>query len=110
MDMNSSLLAFEALSQSTRLAVFRLLVKSGQEGMLAGEIASALDVLQNTMSANLAVLLRSGLIRNERQGRTIRYFADMSTMCALLVFLMEDCCGGRPEICQPVIDQIACAC
>lgn len=110
MDMLNALSAFAALSQSTRLDVFRLLVKAGEEGMLAGDISNMLDVKQNTMSANLSILTQSGLIRYERQGRGIRYFADMDGMRGLLAFLMEDCCGGRPELCQPVIDEIASAC
>lgn len=109
MDKNDALKAFTALSQLTRLDVFRLLVKAGDEGMLAGQVSDALDVRQNTMSANLSILAQSGLIRNEREGRNIRYFADMEGMRGLLAFLMEDCCGGRPELCQPVIDEIACA-
>lgn len=109
MDKNNALDAFAALSQPTRLDVFRLLVKAGDEGMLAGQISDALEVRQNTMSANLSILAHSGLIRNQREGRTIRYFADMDGMRGLLAFLMEDCCGGRPELCQPVIDEIACA-
>ena len=76
--------------------------------MLSGEIGEALDVKQNTMSSNLAVLLHAGLIRNERQGRCIRYFADFDAMRGLLAYLMEDCCGGNPEICQPVINELAC--
>ena len=108
--MSDALSAFGALSQPTRLQVFRLLVKAGARGMLAGEIAETLDVRQNTMSANLAVLLRSGLARNDREGRAIRYYADMDGVRGLLGFLTEDCCGGRPELCQPLIDEIACAC
>ncbi|WP_458791732.1 ArsR/SmtB family transcription factor [Yoonia sp. MH D7] len=102
--------AFAALGQSTRLDVFRLLIKAGHAGMLAGDISSALDVRQNTMSANLGVLARAGLILSERQGRTIRYSANMDGIRGLLAFLMEDCCGGRPDLCQPVIDELACAC
>jgi len=109
MDKKRALRAFSALSQPTRLDVFRLLVKAGEEGMLAGEISDKLDVRQNTMSVNLSILAQSGLIRNARQGRSIRYFADMQGMSGLLAFLLEDCCGGRPELCQPVIDEIACA-
>ena len=100
--------AFGALGQSTRLDVFRLLVKAGDEGMLAGEISEKLSVRQNTMSANLSILAQSGLIRNEREGRSIRFFADMGGVRGLLAFLMEDCCGGRAELCQPVIEEIAC--
>ena len=108
MESTQALLAFSALSQPTRLAVFRLLVKAGSEGLTAGEIGAALDVRQNTMSANLSILLNAGLVKNRREGRAIRYFADMDGMRGLLGFLMEDCCGGRPALCQPVLDELAC--
>jgi DNA-binding transcriptional ArsR family regulator len=108
MELKQALLAFSALSQPTRLAVFRLLVKAGSEGLTAGEIGAALDVRQNTMSANLSILLNAGLVKNRREGRAIRYFADMDGMRGLLGFLMEDCCGGRPALCQPVLDELAC--
>ncbi|NUH64371.1 helix-turn-helix transcriptional regulator [Sulfitobacter sp. S0837] len=110
MDKNLALDAFAALSQPTRLDVFRLLVKAGETGMTAGEISDTLEVRQNTMSANLSILSRANLIRSKREGRSIRYFADMDGMRGLLAFLMEDCCGGRPDQCQPVINEIACAC
>lgn len=108
MDKLNALKAFAALSQPTRLDVFRLLVRAGAEGMPAGDIGAALDVRQNTMSANLSILLNAGLIRNQRDGRSIRYHADMNGMRGLLAFLMEDCCGGAPERCQPVLDELAC--
>ena len=110
MDKKTTLEALAALSQETRLDVFRLLIKAGSEGMLAGEIAESLDVRQNTMSSNLSILLQSGLLRKQREGRAIRYFADMRGLRGVLAFLMEDCCGGRPESCQPVIDEITCVC
>lgn len=108
MDIISAVSAFGALSQKTRLEVFRLLIKAGPEGMSAGDIGEVLGVRQNTMSANLAVLLQAGLVRNEREGRTIRYFADMDGTGELLTFLMDDCCGGHPELCAQVVDSIAC--
>lgn len=110
MDKNHALEAFAALSQSTRLDVFRLLISAGESGVSAGEISDCLGVRQNTMSTNLAILARAGLIRNEREGRSIRYFADMDGLRGLLGFLMEECCGGRPELCQPVINELACVC
>lgn len=110
MEKTDALAALSALGQDTRLDAFRLLVKAGSEGMLAGEIGQALDVRQNTLSSNLSILLNAGLVRNSREGRAIRYFADMDGMRDLLGFLMEDCCGGRPELCQPVIEKLACAC
>ena len=107
MDKKSALAAFAALSQETRLDVFRLLVKAGENGMLSGEIGAELGVRQNTMSTNLTILLSAGLIRNQRQGRSVRYFADLSGIRGLLGFLMEDCCGGRPELCRPLLEEIA---
>ncbi len=110
MDKKQSLDAFSALGQETRLDVFRLLITAGPEGLLAGEIGETLGVRQNTMSANLTILTHAGLIRNAREGRSIRYFADMDGVKGLLEFLLEDCCGGRKDLCQPVIDKLACTC
>jgi DNA-binding transcriptional ArsR family regulator len=110
MDKKQSLDAFSALGQETRLDVFRLLITAGPEGLLAGEIGETLGVRQNTMSANLTILTHAGLIRNTREGRSIRYFADMDGVKGLLEFLLEDCCGGRKDLCQPVIDKLACMC
>jgi ArsR family transcriptional regulator, arsenate/arsenite/antimonite-responsive transcriptional repressor len=109
MDNKRALEALSALSQSTRLDVFRLLVKVGPGGLCAGEIAERLAVRQNTMSTNLGVLARAGLVRSEREGRSIRYAADLNGMRGLLAFLMEDCCGGRPETCAPLLKQLVCA-
>jgi len=108
MDINAALNAFGALSQKTRLEVFRLLINAGPEGMSAGDIGEVLGVRQNTMSANLSVLLQAGLIRNEREGRSIRYFADLDGTKELLTYLMADCCGGHPELCAQVMDAVAC--
>lgn len=107
MDINSALAAFAALSQKTRLEVYQLLIAAGPEGRLAGEIAEVLHVRQNTMSANLSVLLQAGLVRNKREGRSIRYFADLETTGELLTFLMADCCGGQPELCAKVMEAVA---
>lgn len=108
MDKMRSLEALSALSQEMRLDVFRLLVKAGPVGLSAGEVAGQLKVRQNTLSTNLGVLVRAGLIRNEREGRSIRYFANLDGMRDLLAFLMEDCCGGRPETCQPLLEELVC--
>jgi ArsR family transcriptional regulator, arsenate/arsenite/antimonite-responsive transcriptional repressor len=90
-----------ALAQDARLEVFRLLVKAGPEGLAAGEIARKLKVAANTLSAQLLVLSNAGLIRARRDGRSIIYAIAFDAMRALLVFLTEDCCGGRPEMCLP---------
>ena len=110
MDKKSVLSAFAALGQDTRLEVFRLLVKAGEQGVPAGEIASRLGTVQNTMSAHLKVLDQSGLVRSQRNGRIVRYVADMTGFRDLLAYLMEDCCNGSPELCRPVIDAVTCDC
>ena len=104
MDNKQATTAFSALSQETRLDVFRLLIKAGKQGLLSGEMGQLLNVKQNTMSTNLNILLRSGLIRNEREGRTVRYFADMEGIGNLIDFLLKDCCGGAAEQCAPILE------
>lgn len=110
MDKKAALDAFSALSQETRLETFRLLVRAGGEGMLAGDIAERLETMQNTMSSHLKILDHAGLVRSERQGRNVRYFASFLGIRDLLAFLMEDCCNGNPALCQPVIEAITCDC
>lgn len=92
-----------ALAQDARLEVFRLLVKAGPEGLPAGEIARSLDTAPNTMSAQLLTLSNAGLIQSRREGRSIIYSVDFPAMSELLIFLTEDCCGGRSEICAPLV-------
>ena len=91
-----------ALAQDARIEVFRLLVKAGPEGLAAGEIARKLGTAANTMSAQLLILSNSGLIGARREGRSIIYAVDFAAMSDLLLFLTEDCCGGRAEICGPL--------
>lgn len=110
MEKSSALSAFAALSQPTRLDAFRLVIQAGDTGMTAGELAEALNVRQNTLSANLSVLLNAGLLRNQREGRSIRYFAHVEGVRGMLGFLLEDCCGGRPDLCQPLIEDLTCGC
>ncbi len=95
-----------ALSQTTRLDTFRLLVRHEPEGLPAGEVARQLDVPQNTMSAHLAVLARSGLVRSERRSRSIIYRADLDALRGLMLFLVKDCCEGRAELCHPLADEL----
>ena len=110
MDKKSALLALAALGQDTRLEVFRLLIRAGNEGIPAGEVAQRLGTVQNTMSAHLKVLDHAGLVRAERDGRIVRYVADVTGFRDLLAYLMEDCCNGSPELCRPVIDAVTCDC
>jgi ArsR family transcriptional regulator, arsenate/arsenite/antimonite-responsive transcriptional repressor len=110
MEKNDALAALSALGQETRLDIFRLLVRSGATGVPAGEVAQRLGTLQNTTSAHLKLLVAAGLVRARREGRSIRYFVEMTGFRDLLAFLMEDCCNGSPELCRPLIDAITCRC
>lgn len=110
MDEKSALDCLAALSQPTRLKAFRLLVAREPVGIAAGEVAALLDVPQNTMSTHLAILARCGLVHGERRSRTIMYRADLQRFRALLVFLLQDCCGGRPEVCAPLVAGITPCC
>src|ERR1700740_2628011 len=103
MELMDAVKRLSALAQESRLEIFRLLVKAGPEGMAAGEVARPLDTAANTMSAQLLVLSNARLIEARRQGRSIIYSVDFSAMSDLLVFLTEDCCGGRTEICAPLV-------
>jgi len=97
--------ALSALAHASRLAVFRLLVRVGPEGMAAGDIAHEVGARSSTLSTHLTILGHAGLIRSRREGRSIVYSADYDGMRALLGFLVADCCGGRPEICGALADQ-----
>lgn len=107
MDLMEALDALSALSNETRLWVFRLLVQAGPEGMTAGEIAEYLSCRQNTMSSHLKFLSQAGLIVNQREGRHVRYRASYDTVRRLVLFLMEDCCQSKAEVCRPVAESLA---
>jgi DNA-binding transcriptional ArsR family regulator len=93
--------ALAALAQSTRLAVFRLLVRQGPSGMAAGEIASELALSPATLSFHLKELAHAGLVRAQPQGRFVFYAADFGAMTALLAYLTENCCAADGASCAP---------
>jgi len=110
MDISQATKSLAALSQESRLATFRLLVRRGADGMAAGEIARRLRVPHNTMSSHLATLVHAGLVGSHREGRSVIYRIDFEGTRALLSFLMEDCCQGKPEVCAPMLDSILPGC
>jgi ArsR family transcriptional regulator, arsenate/arsenite/antimonite-responsive transcriptional repressor len=110
MESEETILALAALAQPTRLDVFRLLVKHEPEGLAAGDIAKTLAVPQNTMSSHLAVLSRAGLVSAQRFSRSIVYRADLARFQAVVLFMLKDCCDGRPEICAPLIESLTPCC
>jgi len=110
MESQDAVGALSALAHPARLEVFRLLVQAGPEGLAAGDIARAIGSRANTLSTNLAILAGAGLVASRRDGRSIIYSAGYDTMRRLLGFLMEDCCGGNPEICAPLAEMAKVCC
>ena len=96
MKPDSVIASLSALAQEHRLALFRLLVQAGEDGMAAGRIAEALGLPNSSLSFHLAQLQSAGLIEQERQGRSLIYRADYAAMNALIAYLTENCCGGAP--------------
>ncbi len=90
-----------ALAQETRLDIFRLLVQAGPEGLAAGEIGARLGQPSPTMSFHLSQLRFAGLVASRRESRSIIYSANFKAMSDLLIYLTDNCCGGRPELCTP---------
>jgi len=107
-DQPRAVVALAALAQNTRLAVFRLLVRAGPDGMVAGAIAEHIGIPGSTMSHHLATLERAGLVISQRESRLIRYTANFDGMRGLLGFLMADCCQGNPALCDNLLSIAAC--
>lgn len=96
--------ALAALAQESRLAIFRLLVQAGPEGLVAGRVAELLDISPATLSFHLKSLAQGGLVRGRPEGRFVRYVADFEAMHGLIDYLSENCCGGQPcgpSTCEP---------
>jgi ArsR family transcriptional regulator len=110
MKPKQALSAFGALAQGTRLEIFRQLVRLSPDSIPAGELAHDLDVPQSTLSSHLAILQRAGLVQSQRDGRIIRYSADLDGAKELVEFLVKDCCRGRPERCDQLIKALIPTC
>ena len=100
METSEAIEALSALAQQSRLAIYRLLVERGPEGLPAGAIGEKLDLPPATLSFHLAHLARAGLVRPRQEGRFVIYSADFANMNALVGYLTDNCCGGRS--CAPV--------
>lgn len=102
MEIQRTLAALGALSQETRLTLFRHLVTAGPAGEPAGALGARFDLAPATLSFHLKTLAEAGLIRGTREGRVIRYAADYAAMDALLAYLTQNCCVGSATGCSPV--------
>ena len=100
MDNKSVVTALAALAQDSRLAVFRLLVQTGPEGLAATKIAEQLDIPPSSLSFHLKELTHAELVTQTKAGRSLIYSANFPTMNSLIGFLTENCCGGN--VCSPV--------
>ncbi|MBH1977201.1 MAG: helix-turn-helix transcriptional regulator [Comamonadaceae bacterium] len=99
---------FESLASGVRLDVFRLLVKQGPEGLVAGEIAAALGLPPTNLSFHLKALTQAGLLSTTQEGRYQRYRANIALMVELIAYLSDECCAGQPEACLPADAMAAC--
>lgn len=105
METKQAVEALGALAQDSRLAIFRLLVQAGPEGMAAGSIGERLALPPATLSFHLAHLARADLARSRQEGRFVIYSADFDGMGRLLAYLTEDCCGGKACLPVPVVSR-----
>ena len=110
METKVALAQLSALAQESRLAVFRLLMKAGHDGLPGGDNAATLELPPNTLSAQLNILSQSGLVTGQRHGRSIIYTANFGAISGLIIFLIEDCCAGRADVCVPVLERARSAC
>ena len=100
----------QALGQSTRLDLFKALVRAEPHGLLVGELADALHLKANTTSMNLNRLLIAGLVSSTREGKSVRYRADLHGIESLISYLLEDCCAGDPTLCVTIRSHLDHAC
>ena len=99
MDTLSATSVFESLASAVRLDIYRLLVKTGPDGLVAGEIASTLSVPPTNLSFHLKALTHAQLVSVVQEGRFQRYRANLTLMQTLIAYLTEECCAGQPEQC-----------
>lgn len=109
MNKDTATKVFESLASGIRLDVWRLLVKAGLEGMVAGQLSSELDIAPNTLSFHLKAMLHAGLVSVEQEGRFLRYRANIPLMLDLIGYLTEECCYGNPEQCSDMRSTANCA-
>lgn len=100
MDTSLATSVFESLSSAVRLDAYRLLVKAGPTGLVAGEIGAALDIPPTNLSFHLKALAHAQLVNVVQEGRFQRYRANMGLMHELIAYLTAECCAGHPELCQ----------
>jgi ArsR family transcriptional regulator, arsenate/arsenite/antimonite-responsive transcriptional repressor len=109
MDKSTATSVFESLASGVRLDVFRLLVRQGPAGLVAGEIAATLEIPPTNLSFHLKALVAARLATVEQEGRYQRYRANIPLMLDLVAYLTEECCAGQPEQCAEMREASCCA-
>lgn len=99
MDHSSATQVFESLASALRLDIYRLLIRAGHDGLVAGEIAVALEIAPSNLSFHLKALTHAGMLTVEPQGRFQRYRANIPLMLDLIAYLTDECCAGDPAQC-----------
>jgi ArsR family transcriptional regulator len=108
MDTQYASRRFESLSSAIRLDIFRLLVRMGHEGMVAGEIAATLQIAPSKLSFHLKELAQADMVSATQEGRFLRYRANLALMLELIAYLSEECCGGQPAQCAAPVGMACC--
>ena len=108
MDTPIALAMLAALSHPTRLAAFRLLVEHEPDGLTTGQLVEASGLTQSTFSTQLAVLAKTDMVISEKRGRQQIQRANIAALRELMLFLVKDCCKGRPDLCEPLLAELAC--
>ncbi len=100
MKSDQAVIALSALAQRTRLAIFRLLVECGPDGMAAGQVSEKLQVSPATLSFHFRALSHAGLVESRQDGRFVYYAANFAAMNDMIAYLTDNCCGGDADICK----------
>jgi ArsR family transcriptional regulator, arsenate/arsenite/antimonite-responsive transcriptional repressor len=109
MDKSLATSVFESLASGVRLDIYRLLVKAGPQGLVAGEIGTALEVPPTNLSFHLKALTHAQLVSVVQEGRYQRYRANLTLMQDLIIYLTAECCAGHPEQCAETSLSPVCA-
>lgn len=110
MKSTSALDVLSALAHPTRLDAFRRLVRSEPDGLSTGQLVDASGLTQSTFSSHLAILVGAGLVLPEKRGRQMIQRANIEVLRNLMLFLAKDCCGGRADLCAPLVAELAECC
>jgi ArsR family transcriptional regulator len=108
MEKISAVKVFESLSSGVRLDIYRLLVRTGPAGLVAGEIASTLTLPATNLSFHLKALTQAQLVSVVQEGRFQRFRANLALMQELIAYLTEECCAGHPEQCGDLCAPVVC--